>query len=339
MKLLKYTSFFIFAILISFTSGFSYNVHKYFNTPTVQADTFFIIQKGSSFKKIVNKMQKDNIIEDNNLMTKVFYYTSLAINKNKINAKAGEYLITSQDTPLKILNKFKSGDVFYRKVTFAEGLSNHSIYRILNATYGLFGNLPNLEKIPEGSLMPETYLYTYGDSKADMINRMQKAMVEFIDKNWEKKASYSPVKTKEELISLASIVERETGVQHERGLIAGVFANRLHKGMRLQSDPTAIYAFTRGNVDLENIISTAKLIKIPSEYNTYMIDGIPKKPIANPGKEAILAVLNPLQTDYLYFVATGSRGHYFSKTYEEHMKFIDSYKKVRKEQSSPKKIK
>jgi len=304
--------------------GVLYYLHSYFTTPYVKSDTFFLVRKGSSFKQIVSELSAKNLV---NPRTKIlFLYLSKMLYKPKVNVKAGEYFFTKDTTPLQILQKLKNGDVFFRKLTFSEGLSNDSIFKIIDGAIGLVGELPS-EEIAEGTLLPETYLYTYGDTKRSVIARMQKAMTDYFDKEWENRAENLPFKTKQEALSLASIVEKETGIPEERGLVASVFINRLKRGMRLQSDPTVIYAFTRGNKDLEREIRKSDL-NMMSEYNTYIIKGIPKKPIANPGKDSIRAVLNPEKTEYLFFVATGSGGHNFSKTLGEHNEFVKKYRRT-----------
>ena len=233
------------------------------------------------------------------------------------------------------MRKLVKGEIYYRKLTFAEGLSNDSILKIINSAEGLVGELPT-EEIAEGTLLPETYLYTAGESKKSLISRMQKAMIEFFDEQWDKRADNLPFKTKREELSLASIVEKETGIQNERRKVASVFVNRLKRKMRLQSDPTVIYAFTGGNIDLERPIRKSDLTRV-SEYNTYIIKGIPDKPIANPGKDAIIATLNPEKTNYLYFVATGNGGHNFSKNLKEHNKFVGKYRQASQEEQEEQK--
>ena len=323
MKIFKYLFFIILFSIIVFC-GLVYYSYDYFTTPYVKNDSFFIVNKGSTFKQIVNSLSEKDLI---NPKTKnLFLYLPKILYRNGVNIKAGEYMFAKDTTPLQILKKLKNGDIFYRKLTFAEGLSNDSILKIVDVTPGLIGDLPS-EEIAEGTLLPETYLYTYGDSKRDIIHRMQKAMIDFFNEEWSKRAVDLPFKTKKEALSLASIVEKETGIPQERSLVASVFVNRLKKGMRLQSDPTVVYAFTKGNKDLERKIRKSDLSRV-SEYNTYIIKGIPEKPIANPGKDAIKAVLNPAKTNYLYFVATGNGGHNFSTNLKEHNKFVKKYRNI-----------
>lgn len=316
--------FFLFIFGIS-----SLYLYKFFNTSYIKDDIFFIVNKGDNFKEITNNLANKKIIQP--LNKKLFFYLSKLIYRNKISVKAGEYLFVKTDTPLKIIRKLVKGEIYYRKLTFAEGLSNDSILKIINSAEGLVGDLPNGE-IAEGTLLPETYLYTAGETKKSLILRMQKAMIQFFDMQWEKRADDLPFKTKQEALSLASIIEKETGLSNERGKVASVFVNRLKRHMRLQSDPTVVYAFTRGNVDLERPIRKSDLTRV-SEYNTYIIKGIPNKPIANPGKDAIIATLNPEKTNYLYFVATGNGGHNFSKNLKEHNKFVGEYRETIQEEN------
>lgn len=323
MRIFKYL-FFLALFFIAVLGGFIYYSYNYFTAPYVKEDTFFIVNKGSSFRQIVDDLSEDNLI---NPKTKnLFLYLPKLLYRNGINVKAGEYMFAKDTTPFQILKKLKNGNVFFRKLTFAEGLSNDSILKIIDSAPGLAGDLPS-EEIAEGTLLPETYLYTYGDSKKEIVHRMQKAMIDYFNEEWDKRATDLPFKTKKEALSLASIVEKETGVPEERGLVASVFVNRLRKGMRLQSDPTVVYAFTKGNKDLEREIRKSDLARV-SEYNTYIIKGIPENPIANPGKDSIKAVLNPQKTDYLFFVATGNGGHNFSKTLKEHNEFVRKYRKA-----------
>lgn len=323
MKIFKYL-FFLALFFVAISGGFVYYSYNYFTTPYVKEDTFFIVNKGSSFRQIVDDLSDDNLI---NPKTKnLFLYLPKILYRHGVNVKAGEYMFANNTTPFQILKKLKNGSVFYRKLTFAEGLSNDSILKIIDVAPGLIGDLPS-EEIAEGTLLPETYLYTYGESKKEIVLRMQKAMINYFNDEWERRATDLPFKTKKEALSLASIVEKETGIPEERGLVASVFVNRLRKGIRLQSDPTVVYAFTKGNKDLEREIRKSDLARV-SEYNTYIIKGIPENPIANPGKDSIMAVLNPQNTDYLFFVATGNGGHNFSKTLKEHNEFVRKYRKA-----------
>lgn len=323
---MKYIKSFVILLTTLFIimTGFIYYIYHSFTSSSINENTYFIVNKGDYFPVIVDNLTKQKLV--NHKFKKIFLYSAKLLNKNNLNIQAGEYLFEKDASLFDILQTLKNNKINYRKLTFAEGLSNDTILKIIDSTYGLTGDMPT-ESIKEGTLLPETYLYTYGDSKKDMIQRMQQAMTDFVNQEWEKRAKDLPFKTKEELLSLASIIEKETGIPDERYKVASVFVNRLKKGMKLQSDPTVVYAFTKGNKDLEREIRQSDLTRV-SEYNTYIINGIPKLPIANPGKDAIRATLNPAKTDYLYFVATGTGGHNFSKTLEEHNNYVKEYRKI-----------
>ena len=205
MKVVKIFILFLLVLILLF----GYYIYWFFNTPSVEKDTFFIINKGNSFGTIVNNLNNQNLIPFHS--KKLFKYISRILYKNKLTIKAGEYQFLKGETPYEILTKLENGNVYIRKITFAEGLSNDSIFKIINSTYGLFGDLPDTD-IMEGTLLPETYTYTYGDSKISIITKMQKAMLEFLNMEWLKRDYDLPFTTKQEALSLASIVEKETGI-------------------------------------------------------------------------------------------------------------------------------
>ncbi|MDR2527223.1 MAG: endolytic transglycosylase MltG [Rickettsiales bacterium] len=317
---------FIFAVCMAIYSVFF--VYRYYNRPIITEDKFFIVNHGDSYNKILLNLFDEKIVIGNN---KFFFMNIARIYRLKSSGfKSGEYLFKKGISLLDMLKQMQYGKTHSRKITFAEGLTNDAIFEIINNAEGLVGDLPSVDDVLEGTLLPETYTYQRGDTKKSLINRMQKAMVEFFDKEWEKRELNLPFKTKQEALNLASIVEKETGLPEERGKVASVFINRLRKKMRLQSDPTVAYAFTHGKKSLEREIRKSDLEDV-NEYNTYKINGIPQKPISNPGKDSIKATLNPEKTDYLYFVATGSGGHRFTKELSDHNKAVRDYRKIIKE--------
>ena len=185
----------------------------------------------------------------------------------------------------------------------------------LKANEVLVGEIKNPPA--EGELLPDTYLFNRGGTRQSIIDQMNTAQKKFIEKLWPTRAEGLPLKTPEEALILASIVEKETGQADERAHVAAVFVNRLRRGMRLQSDPTIIYGITRGQGKLDRPIRRSD-IRQKTDYNTYQIDGLPPTPIANPGRASIEAVLNPVETEHLYFVADGTGGHVFARTLAEH---------------------
>ncbi|MDR0423109.1 MAG: endolytic transglycosylase MltG [Rickettsiales bacterium] len=325
MKAWKIFLVLIFVVVFAITISIFF-VYKYFNSPSLQKDENFLIKRGENFSVILNNLYHHGIVPKG---TKTLFFNVAKLTSNKRNIKAGEYIFPKNSSLFDILRQIETGKVHTRKITFAEGLTNDTIFKIIDKVDGLSGELPPMGDFLEGTLLPETYSYIYGDTKVGILKRMQKAMFDFFDKEWAKRSPNLPFNTKQEALSLASIVEKETGVPNERGKVASVFVNRLKKRMRLQSDPTVMYAFTGGNKDLEREIRKTDLENV-NEYNTYRINGIPKKPICNPGKDAIRSTLNPENTDYLYFVATGTGGHNFSSNLKDHNKFVKIYRSVSK---------
>lgn len=307
-------------------------VITYFNSPNKyhKADTRFIIESGMTLREVVNKLHSEGIVR----RPTAFLYMSQIIKGVDPKVRYGEYFFEKHLSYYKILHKMTRGNVFFRKVTIAEGLTTDSALKIIDQSPGLIGNLP--QDVLEGTLLPETYFYSYNDTKSSMVRRMREAMEKNLNELWENRDPSIPVKSKEEAIKLASIVERETGVPSERPQVASVFINRLNKRMKLQSDPTIIYSFTKGNKDLERPIKVSDR-KNKSPFNTYHIYGLPPVPICNPGIDAIKAVLNPITTNYLYFVADGYGDHVFTTNFKDHNKYVDKYREVMKKKKSKEK--
>jgi UPF0755 protein len=223
--------------------------------------------------------------------------------------KAGEYALPAHASAVEIATMIHEGRSVVRLFTAAEGLTSGEIAQLLNDDPFLTGNIAAIPA--EGSLLPETYRYTYGDSRSEIIARMQKAMQEKINEIWANRESGLPLTSAREAVVLASIVEKETGKPEERPRIAGVFYNRLRLNMRLQSDPTVIYALTKGVKSLDRALTHDDL-STPSPFNTYASDGLPPQPICNPGRAALEAAVHPEHNNFLYFVADGSGGHAFA---------------------------
>lgn len=298
-------------------------VIMYFNAPNSyhREDKRFIIESGLTFRQVVEKLHQEKIVKNPD----AFLYLSQLIKGIDPKVRYGEYFFERNTSYYKILHKMVRGNIFFRKVTIAEGLTTNSALKAIEKSPGLIGQLP--EKIPEGVLLPETYFYSYNDTKASIVKRMHDSMRKNIDELWEKRDPTIPVKTKEQALILASIVEKETGIELERPKVASVFTNRLKKNMKLQSDPTIIYSFTMGDKSLERPIRMSD-IRNGSKYNTYNIYGLPPAPICNPGLASIKAVLNPPQSEYLYFVASGRGDHYFSSTIAEHNEYVARYRRL-----------
>jgi len=227
--------------------------------------------------------------------------------------KAGEFLVPAGSSPSTILDTFQHGEVIRRFVTIPEGLPSILVYERLMAEPLLTGPIPVPE---EGSVLPESYDFERGEARTAVLARMQKAMRDTIAEVWPKRAPGIAVSSPEEAVTLASIVEKETGVARERRMVAGLYSNRVKQGMLLQADPTIIYPITRGK-PLGRRIRQSEISAI-NGYNTYTMVGLPRGPITNPGRASIEAVLNPAKTEALYMVADGSGGHAFASTLAEH---------------------
>jgi UPF0755 protein len=242
--------------------------------------------------------------------------------------KAGEYAIPSGASMYDIMNILIEGKSIQHKLTVAEGLTSAMAYDIVRDDPVLKGSAGPVP--PEGALLPETYLFTRGQTRAVIIGQMEQAEQRTIDELWARRAPNLPFKTKEEALILASIVEKETAIPEERRHIASVFVNRLRIGMKLQSDPTIIYGITRGYPLGRRILASE--IARPTPYNTYVIAGLPPAPICNPGRDSIAAVLDPEDTKDLYFVADGSGGHVFASTVDEQNKNVAKWRKIHDQQ-------
>lgn len=239
--------------------------------------------------------------------------------------KAGEYAIPAGISLRDLLDLVESGKTVVRRFTVPEGLTSAQIVELLRAEPSLAGEVSAIPA--DGTLLPETYHYAWGDERAALLSRMAADMRKALDSLWPTRAPGLPVKSVEEAVILASIVEKETGVAAERPKVAGVFVNRLRIGMKLQSDPTTIYALTGGKGPLDRPLTRADW-KLESPYNTYFIDGLPPGPIANPGLASLKATLNPETHKYLYFVADGTGGHAFAETLDEHNRNVAAWRKV-----------
>lgn len=239
--------------------------------------------------------------------------------------KAGEYVIPRGASASAVLAILQGGKALSHLVTVAEGLPSILVHEKLMAQTDLTGSVP----VPvEGTVLPDSYAFEKGESRARVLARMQGAMTDYLAAAWEKRSPDTPVKTPEEAIILASIVEKETALDRERPIVAGVYANRLRVGMMLQADPTIIYPITKGK-PLGRRIRKSEIAAV-NGYNTYAMVGLPKGPIANPGRASIDAVLNPAETKALYFVADGKGGHIFADTLQQQNENVRKWFEIRR---------
>jgi UPF0755 protein len=241
--------------------------------------------------------------------------------------KAGEYQFAKNASLADVVTTIVENKVVQHALTIAEGLTSEQIVAKLLENDALSGQIKEIPR--EGTLLPETYKFTRGMSREQIIQRMQQAHKHLLQEIWEHRLPDLPVKTPEQLVTLASIVEKETGRPDERSRVASVYVNRLKNKMRLQSDPTIIYGLTGGKGSLGRPILKSE-IEQPTPYNTYVIDGLPPGPIANPGRASLEAAANPARTKDLYFVADGTGGHVFSETYDQHQKNVSRLRAIEK---------
>ena len=242
--------------------------------------------------------------------------------------KRGEYLFKARASLRDVEDTLVSGKPVQHKMTIPEGLTIQQVVQKLRADDALVGEIRETPR--EGSILPDTYFFTHGESREALLARMEKAQAKMVDEIWQARAPNLPIKSPGELVTLASLVEKETGKADERPRVAAVFIHRLKKRMKLQCDPTIVYGLVGGKGTLDHPITKAELDQ-PTPYNTYVIEGLPPGPIANPGKAALEAAANPADTNDLYFVADGTGGHAFAETLDQHLKNVDHWRQIERD--------
>jgi UPF0755 protein len=285
----------------------------------LQEHVSLIIPRGASVARIADMLTEAGVITQPTKFRAAVRFTFA-----DRTLQAGEYAFEPGISMREAIKKMTGGDIMHRTVTLPEGLTVAEITARLMATDGLYG--PPLA-FEEGALLPDTYAFRYGDKVTDIMRRMAVAMTNTVTSAWENRAPDLPLSTPQELLILASIIEKETSRDDERTTVASVYVNRLKKGMKLQADPTVVY----GASDYEGRIRTRHL-REDHPYNTYVHKGLPPGPICSPGRASILAAANPAQTDYLFFVADGEGGHIFAKTYAEHRKNVQAFLEKQRQQ-------
>ena len=297
----------------------------YLHKPSSLKENYeIIIKPGQNSNIISEKLYLDGIIEQPKLFA---IYLKLYNLTSKL--KSGEYLFTPNISPLQIIRILTSGKSIIRKLVIPEGLSVYEALSLIDNIKILTGEISY--DIPEGYLFPNTYFYSYGDQKQKIVALMKKKMSETLDKYVPELSEDSYLKTRLDVLTLASIIEKETILSKEKPRIAAVYLNRLNKKMRLQADPTTIYAITKGKYAFDRYLKH-KDLKIESPFNTYRVSGLPPTPICCPGEEAIKAAVHPANTNELYFVSegNGSGKHHFANSFKEHVRNIAKYRKARK---------
>ena len=280
--------------------------------------TTVVLRRGSSLPEIASALERGGVIRSSAIFMSAAQLTGAARD-----LKAGEYRFGSRASMARVLDDIREGRVLRRSITVPEGFTSEMAAEVLAKTPGLHGEAP---VPPEGAILPDTYQYQLGDDRAAILKRMMDARDDVLTALWAQRQAGLPITTPEQAVILASIVEKETGLAEERPKIAAVFVNRLRAGMRLESDPTIIYGVSGGRA-LGRGIRLSELTA-PTPYNTYLIDGLPPTPIANPGRAALAAVLDPPKTKDLFFVADGSGGHVFAATFDQHRKNVERWREV-----------
>jgi UPF0755 protein len=291
----------------------------------------FEVPKGSGLSDIAFELKDAGAINH-----KYVFIFGTRIMGAQAELKAGEYELTPAISGYEIMDKMRKGDVVDRRVTVREGLTSYEVVEILKTVKELDGDVASIPE--EGSLLPQTYDYRLHETRQEIVDRMKADMTKTIDELWPGRDADLPFTTPQEALTLASIVEKETGVPEERKKVAGVFINRLRKGIALQTDPTVIYGITMGKHKNEGLGPLGrrlltKDLEMDTPYNTYARPGLPPGPIANPGRASIEAVLHPEKHDYIYFVADGTGGHVFAATLDEHNSNVAKWQKIRREQA------
>lgn len=294
--------------------------------PLTMAETV-VIPKGFSSAEIAQRLEHEGVIASRWAFM-INYLFQSRFGPKPISLKHGEYLFKQGSSIHEVLETLAEGKSVAYKVTIPEGLTSHQIVERLKEEDNLSGEIAEIPA--EGSLLPETYSIDKGMSRQELLQIMQVKQKQVLDAAWERRQSDLPFKSPEEAVVLASIIEKETGRADERDRIAGVFINRLQKGMPLQSDPTILYGVYGGQVQWgKPIMQSEKDTK--NAHNTYQIKGLPQTPICNPGRPALEAALTPAKTNDLFFVADGNGGHVFTATLKDHNAAVQNWRKFEKD--------
>ncbi len=331
MRLMRLLGTFLIIIALA-TGGAVVWIKTEFSRPgPLSQDKIIAIPRGATSGSIVEILGTEGVVRSPAIL-------SLRLRMQQIDRslKAGEYRFAAGSSIADVIEILTKGPSVLRPLVLPEGLTVVEILDIIQRTEFLNGIIS--QEPDEGSLLPETYFMALNDNRDDLVRRMEKAMNALMDQLWESRVSNLPFSTKKEALTLASIVEKETGVESERRRIAGVYISRLRRNMRLQADPTVAYGLAKGTAKLGKPLGrqlTLNDLRLPTAYNTYTIDGLPPGPITNPGRASIEAVLNPLETGDIYFVADGSGGHVFAKTLEEHNRNVARWRQLSRQPQKP----
>ena len=290
----------------------------------LQDDKMVNIPSRAGMADIAEVLQREGVIDSNRWS----FIGAVFAMKARSDLKPGEYNFQKNASLREVIATIVEGKVVQHSVTVPEGLTSEQIVARLSENDIFSGAVREIPR--EGTLLPETYKFPRGTTREQVIQRMQQAQKRLIAEIWEHRSADIPIKTPEQLVTLASIVEKETGKPDERSRVAAVFTNRLRQRIKLQSDPTIIYGLVGGKGTLGRPIKRSEIGQ-PSPYNTYVIEGLPPGPISNPGRASLEATANPARTRDLYFVADGTGGHAFTETYDQHQKNVARLRAMEKQ--------
>ena len=315
-------------ILIAVTVGAAMIVGKQrFEAPGPLASEKIVNVSRGGIRDIADQLQREGVIDQ-----PMLFMAGVIVLKARDELKAGEYQFNKQASLHQIVETLIEARVVQHPITIPEGLTSEQIVARLMENQALAGNIKEVPR--EGTLLPDTYHFPRGFPRERVLALMQQGQQRVVKEVWEHRNTDLPLKSPEELVVLASIVEKETGRADERTRVASVFVNRLRQKMKLQSDPTIIYGLVGGQGSLGRPILRSE-IEQPPPYNTYVIEGLPPSPIANPGRASLEAAAQPARTRELYFVADGTGGHVFSDSYDQHLKNVARLRAMEQQKASP----
>jgi len=320
---------FTIILVVAIAGGlvYSYGKHKLEAVGPLDREKIVNIPKGLGLRDIADLLARENVIDQ-----PFVFIGGVLVLKAKDDLKYGEYKFAKQITVREAIETIVEGKVVQHAFTIPEGLTSEQIVARLAEVDFLAGNIREVPK--EGTLLPETYNFPRGTTREQAIQRMQQTHRRVLQEIWERRSPDIPVKTPEALVTLASIVEKETGRPDERSRVAAVFSNRLRQRIKLQSDPTIIYGLVGGKGTLGRPIMRSE-IEQPTPYNTYVVEGLPPGPIANPGRASIEATANPARTKEIFFVADGTGGHAFAETLQQHQQNVAKLRQFEQQVRTP----
>jgi UPF0755 protein len=312
--------------VIAGAAAFAVGKHRFEAPGPLEQEKVVNIPPKLGLLDIAEVLRREGVMDESNF---IFVGGVLAL-KARTELKFGEYPFPRRASVRDVVETMVEGKVVQHALTIPEGLTSEQIVARLLENDVLSGNVRDVPR--EGSLLPDTYSFNRGFTREQLIQRMQQAQQRLLKEIWERRNPELPLRTPEQLVILASIVEKETSKPEERTRVAAVFANRLKQRRRLESDPTIIYGLVGGKGALGHPITKSEK-EHPTQYNTYMIDGLPPGPIANPGRASLEAAANPARTRELFFVADGTGGHAFAETFDQHQKNVARLRLLEQEQN------